>query len=288
MNQSLAIGDSYTYVQGTARHPNYSFIGDEQNFAFDKRTLLGDAIIQNQTGTSAGAPNWIEYLTGCGVEEGLTSPVECERPEFWDFAFAGAGVSAELIPLHHNYTVSSVRQIEQYITHGHPILISTPNTTENLKDKERRKPIPSLSETLTAIWTGINDINDSMGYNYTLPQLEAFYNALQYRIFESLGQLAKLGYKDSVLLNLPPLDRTPANQLWIEEGQEANGETFSAKNPDTTVLVFGANTLLNRILDEPGKYGIINTTNLCPGAKQPGISTDYERYGWPTPLGTYF
>ncbi|KAL4956357.1 hypothetical protein BDW69DRAFT_192487 [Aspergillus filifer] len=301
----LAFGDSYTYIQGTAGHPNYSFIGDEQNYAFDKRALLGDAIVQNQTGTSAGAPNWIEYLTGCGVEEDLTYPVECER-QLWDFAFAGAGVSAEFIPLHHEYTVSFVRQIEQYITYGHPILTSSSssNTTKALQDKGKRNPILFPSRTLTAIWIGINDINDSAAYNYTLPQFEEFYNALLSRVFEALGQLVKLGYRDFVLLNLPPLDRTPANQLRIEKGEEAvpskeqvelwnslilqQSETFKAENPSTETLIFDANILLNRILDEPGKYGITNTTHFCPGAKQPDISTDYASYGCPTPLGTYF
>ncbi|KAL4797102.1 hypothetical protein BDV19DRAFT_387639 [Aspergillus venezuelensis] len=299
----LAFGDFYTYIQGTAGHPNYSFIGDEQNYAFDKRTLLGDAIVQNQTGTSASAPNWIEYLTGCGVEPGLTYPVKCKR-QLWDFAFAGAGVSAEFIPLHHNYTVSFIRQIEQYIIYGHPILTSTPNITKNLKGKERRKPILSPSKTLTALCIGINDINDSAGYNFTLPQFEEFYDALQSRVFESLGYLAKLGYRDFIILNLPPLNRTPANQERTEEGQETvpskeqlelwnnlllqQSKTFKANNPDTNVLIFDANTLLNHILDNPFPYGIINTTGLCPGAKQPNISTDYERYGCPTPLDTYF
>ena len=49
INHVIASGDSYTYVQGSPYgRQNYSFIGDEQNFAFDKRTLLGDAIVQNQ------------------------------------------------------------------------------------------------------------------------------------------------------------------------------------------------------------------------------------------------
>jgi hypothetical protein len=45
---SLAFGDSYTYVQGTAGRQNYSFIGDLQNYAFNASTLLTDEIVQNQ------------------------------------------------------------------------------------------------------------------------------------------------------------------------------------------------------------------------------------------------
>lgn len=44
----IAFGDSYTYVQGTHGHQNYSFIGDAFNFAFDEHTLLSNKIVQNQ------------------------------------------------------------------------------------------------------------------------------------------------------------------------------------------------------------------------------------------------
>ena len=102
---SLAFGDSYTYVQGTQGLQNYSFIGDLQNYTFTPQQLLTDEIVQNQVhhslsklctpssdliqiGTSAGGPNWVEYLTGCFA--GL--PSRCKR-QLWDFAFAGSDVS---------------------------------------------------------------------------------------------------------------------------------------------------------------------------------------------------
>jgi hypothetical protein len=101
----LAFGDSYTYVQGTAGLQNYSFIGDLQNYSYSPQTLLTDEIVQNQVrtlkivrndmltrraqiGTSAGGPNWVEFLTGCF--SGL--PSKCKR-QLWDFAFAGSDVS---------------------------------------------------------------------------------------------------------------------------------------------------------------------------------------------------
>lgn len=93
----IAFGDSYTYVQGVYGRQNYSFIGDylPGNFAYDKETLLTNQIVQNFTGTAEGGPNWLQYLTGCGLEPGLTSPLSCDL-QLWDFAFAGADVSTEL------------------------------------------------------------------------------------------------------------------------------------------------------------------------------------------------
>ncbi|KAJ5408097.1 hypothetical protein N7509_001980 [Penicillium cosmopolitanum] len=88
----IAFGDSYTYVQGTHGHQNYSFIGDAFDFAFDEQTLLSNKIVQNQTATAEGGPNWVEYLTDCGVKPGLTSPRTCKK-QLWDFAFAGSDIS---------------------------------------------------------------------------------------------------------------------------------------------------------------------------------------------------
>lgn len=94
---SLAFGDSYTFVQGTHGHQNFSFIGDylPQNFAYTPQDLLSNRIVQNFTGTAEGGPNWVEFLTGCGVHKGLHSPLLCKK-QLWDFAFAGADVSDSL------------------------------------------------------------------------------------------------------------------------------------------------------------------------------------------------
>ncbi|KAL0254546.1 hypothetical protein SLS55_010023 [Diplodia seriata] len=78
----LAFGDSYTYVQGTQGHWNYSFISDAFNYTFAPEQLLSSEIVKNTT--SSGGPNWVEYLTGC--YEGL--PDNCPETKLWDFAFA--------------------------------------------------------------------------------------------------------------------------------------------------------------------------------------------------------
>lgn len=93
----MAFGDSYTYVQGTNGYPKYSFIGSylPGDFAFTPERLLENRISQNYTSQSAGGPNWIEYLTGCAVEDGYHSPLDCDV-QLWDFAFAGANIAEAL------------------------------------------------------------------------------------------------------------------------------------------------------------------------------------------------
>ncbi|KAF4155215.1 hypothetical protein CNMCM8927_008834 [Aspergillus lentulus] len=276
----LAFGDSYTYVQGTHGHQNYSFIGDQLNFAYDWKTLLSNKIVQNQTATAEGGPNWVEFLTNCGVKKGLTSPLSCKK-QLWDFAFAGADISVEYTPLHHNYTVSLVNQVTQYEQYGHPVL----------------KNIMHPSRTLVAIWIGINDMNDSAKYAVHFP---TFYNRMMTTLFASVQTLYNLGYHSYLFMNLPPLDRTPANQArsnpspnatritWFNDALAQHALSFERAHPDTTVHVFDAHTALGNMIDHPARYGIVNTTNFCAGYNEPDIGTNYRAYGCPTPLDTYF
>lgn len=146
-------------------------------------------------------------------------------------------------------------------------------------------------------------MNDSAAYNLTT-SFPSFYDTIVTAIYTSLQDLSSLGYKKYILLNLPPLDRTPSNQdrvlkggsaspnatqvEWFNSALEAQSWDFERQNPGSSVLVFDAHKVLSGILDHPRKYGILNTTDLCPGAKELDIETNYEKYGCPTPLETYF
>ncbi len=124
----LAFGDSYTYVQGALGRQNYSFIGDNLQPAYTASQLLSNPIIQNQTSTSAGGPNWIEHVTNCF--QGL--PSNCTKSgqrQLWDFAFAGADVSVDYLPLHHNFSVDLDRQIQFWAQYASPYLPIKPEKT---------------------------------------------------------------------------------------------------------------------------------------------------------------
>ncbi|KAE8151289.1 hypothetical protein BDV25DRAFT_128894 [Aspergillus avenaceus] len=276
----IAFGDSYTYVQGTEGLQNFSFIGDQLHYDYDAHTLLTNKIVQNQTATAEGGPNWVEFLTRCGVEEGLTSPLNCSK-QLWDFAFAGADISVAHTPLHHNYTISFVNQVAQYKQYGYPAL----------------KHIVEPSKTLFTIWIGINDINDSAQYAVHFP---TFYNELMRTLFSSIQDLYSLGYRSYLFMNLPPLDRTPSNQkkanpspnatqvAWFNAALEHHIDSFNRQHPDTNALLFDAHSTLNDMIDHPAGYGIANTTSFCPGYDQPDIEWNHHAYGCPTPLDTYF
>ncbi|KAH9218365.1 hypothetical protein DL95DRAFT_489408 [Leptodontidium sp. 2 PMI_412] len=279
VNFLLAFGDSYTYVQGTAGRQNYSFIGDAQNYAFTPETLLTGMIVQNQIGTSAGGPNWVEYLTGCF--SGL--PAKC-KTQLWDFAFAGSDVSTTYTPLHHNYIVSFEEQIVQWATYAKPVL-----------------PV-KVSKALVAIFIGINDINDSA--KYTFPRNNAtdfpsFYGKIMEAEFKSMETIYEAGYRNFLFMNLPPLERTPGNQVsanplpsstmvnQYNSAISAAATTFVASHPGAKAMVFDTYSFLSGILDNPSKYGIKNTTSYCPNYNAPDIDTNYAAYGC-LPIEDYF
>lgn len=275
----ITFGDSYTYVQGTHGRQNFSFIHDSLTLPFTPHELLTNQIVQNQTSTAEGGPNWVEYLTGCGLEPGFTSPRDCDI-QLWDFAFGGADVSTAYTPLHHNFTTSLVNQTIQFEEYGDPVL-------SKFIDK---------AKTLVGVWIGINDINDSAEYEVDFP---TFYNKLVSTIFARMQRIYDLGYKDFLVINLPPLDRTPGNVVreggplpnktmidWYDEALYNHSVSFQDHHRGSKVMYFDANTFLNRVLDEPAQYDIHNSIGYCASYDQPYVDTDPEMYGC-LPLNQY-
>lgn len=155
------------------------------------------------------------------------------------------------LPLHHNDTIDLDRQVEQYITYAHPVLeLDTANT-------------------LVAMWIGINDVNDSKDFDLSFPH---FYSQIISTLFESVSDLRDLGFRNFMLLNIAPLDRTPDSLEAIANGDDPSpsseqlelwnfvlkkkGEEFGRMNPESTGLLFDAYDALNDIIDCADEYGI--------------------------------
>ncbi|KAH7128959.1 hypothetical protein EDB81DRAFT_906730 [Dactylonectria macrodidyma] len=261
----IAFGDSYTFVQGTHGHPNYSFIGNylPDAFGFTPERLLENRIFQDSSSPKSRGPNWIEYLTGCAVEDGQHSPLD-SKVQLWDFAFAGANTTETLLPLHHPFTTSLVNQTQQFLTYADSVL--------------RQHAGLDLSKALVVIWIGINDVIDAHILKKTSPE---FYAEIIKIIFgQSVLPLVEAGYKNFLILNVPPLDKSPLNQVqfqgqldgtlidtWNSELQK-QADIFSEKHQGTRAIVFDTNTVLNRTLKEPSAYEIKNTTESFDAMNQ--------------------
>jgi hypothetical protein len=70
---------------------------------------------------------------------------------------------------------------------------------------------PDLSKALVAVWIGINDISDSAKYTFprnNATNFEEFYTEIITTEFEALETVWKAGYRNYLVMNLPPLERT--------------------------------------------------------------------------------
>lgn len=272
----VAFGDSYTYVQGLLGHPNYTYIGDNFDISFTPSELFNNRIVQNQTSTASGGPVWTEFVTDCGVKPGLTDPRKCKK-QLWDFAYAGSNTDTVLTPLHWNHTVSLSKQISQFEQYGDPAL----------------QKVLKRKDALVAIWIGINDINDLAklrGKNTTFAPLYSQLITAQSLLWD---RIYTLGYKNLLLMNLPPLDRGPSPSVNSSLVHTYNAllasqaTAFQTTHPDATILQFDVNTVLNGVFDDAASYGFTNTTSFCPGYNQPDIKSSPEKYGCGRGLDTY-
>jgi phospholipase/lecithinase/hemolysin len=272
----IAFGDSYTYVQGLLGHPNYTYIGDNFSPSFTPSQLFSNRIVQNQTATASGGPVWTEFLTRCGVKPGLTDPRKCDKM-LWDFAYAGANTDEVLTPLHWNHTVSLEKQIQQFEQYGDPAL----------------QRVLKRKESLVAFWIGINDINDLIKLRGKNESFAPLYQQVQDSQWRLVEKVYGLGYRNFLVLNLPPLDRGPSPSVnaslvgTYNAILKEHAGAFQKSHGDATVLLFDVNTVLNGVFNDAGSYGFTNTTSFCPGYNQPDIKTNPGKYGCGEGLDTY-
>ncbi|KAF9476547.1 hypothetical protein BDN70DRAFT_812120 [Pholiota conissans] len=245
-----AFGDSYSFVQGTRGDANFSFIGDALNFAFTPEQLLTNEIVPRST--SSEGSNWLEFLTGCLSG----SPLKCKK-QLWDFSFAGADIDGNLLPLHHNFTVPLVDQVQQWISFAADVI-----------------PHPA-GKTLTTWWIGINDTGDTVT-NTTITDVNAFWNVEMASYFDAVQAATDRGLRTHLFINVPPEERSPGSlgsptkaallKTHIDEFNAvlaAHISGFEAANPGATVMTFDAHSWFNMVLDNPQHFGFTNTTGFC-------------------------
>ena len=120
--------------------------------------------------------------------------------------------------------------------------------------------------------------------------------------FASVSAIAEAGYKYFLIMQLPPIDRTPGNVANAAAGQPLSPNTTQvveyntalaaaaddfAKQYSVQTFVFDTYSFLGRVIDNAADYGIKNTTGYCPSFDAPDISVNYTSYGC-LPIPEYF
>jgi phospholipase/lecithinase/hemolysin len=173
-----------------------------------------------------------------------------------------------------------VNQTQQFLTYAQPALhnITTPETT------------------LTTFWIGTNDIFDTATSKVPVNTL---YTDMITTLYASIQTIHDAGYRNFLIMNLAPLDKTPKNVAKLIPSPSSSkvnrfnsilasqARDFQKRNADSNVVVFDANTFLNGVLKRPAPYGIKNTKDFCAAWNQPGVVADATVYGC-LPMDEYF
>lgn len=246
----LAFGDSYTYVQGTMGHANFSFWGDRFNLNITEEQAHENEIIGNKT--SSDGANWTQMITNCYSGP----PAKCPRV-LWNFAFAGADIDPAILTPHTDYIVDLTEQVDQWVQAWEGKLLRAP--TKN---------------SLAAFSIGINDTGDVKGWT-NITDWTAFWNTDMDSYFKAVERVYYTGLRSFLFINVPPMDRSPGS---MNRPTAANQKTqisifnsllaqrvdaFESVKKDISVVLLDSNALLNRVLNNATEFGFTNTTGFC-------------------------
>ncbi|KAI0904397.1 hypothetical protein F4823DRAFT_615111 [Ustulina deusta] len=230
--------------------------------------------------TSSNGPNWVGYLT---VKYNASSLLT------YNLAYGGATVDASLVTPYDSSVKSLKDQVESEFIPGY-----TGNSA---------KATWTGDDSIFAVWIGINDIGNSYwnGADAT--------DALNAQIFDVISslvdQIYAAGGRNYVLINVPPLDRTP---LIIPQGDWAvsvSGADVASWNQkvanfaedlkakaDTNVWVYDANKSFGEVIDDPQSHaetaGLTNTTDYCAAYQNGTPAQDTLDASCGVPVNQYF
>ncbi|KAH9885061.1 carbohydrate esterase family 16 protein [Xylariomycetidae sp. FL2044] len=233
--------------------------------------------------TASNGPNWVGYLT----YEYNASVIQT-----YNFAYGGATVDSDLIAPYTDTVLSLKDQVNDEFIPGYtgdaPTAPSAPAWTG--------------SDSLFAIWIGINDIGNSYYLQNDTLISEVF------AVYETLAAtIIGAGARNIVFINVPAIDRSPlsvaqgeesvalekeAIAYWNQEVVAIGARLKEASADSVNVWVYDSETSFNQVMDDPTVYpetaGLKNTTDYCVEYENgtPEEDTFIESCG--VPVNEYF
>ncbi|KIK62796.1 carbohydrate esterase family 16 protein [Collybiopsis luxurians FD-317 M1] len=226
--------------------------------------------------TSSNGPNWVEFLGGT---------YNVTDTKVFNLASGGATIDAALVPPFLPTVLSVVDQVSQF----QQFLAPKPTGAKW-----------SSSDSLFAIWIGINDVGNS--FPWTNISQPIFYEKLMARLTSQVDILYDSGARSFVFLTVPPTDRAP---LQIEQGPEvvarfkgfladynnllsATVRNFTQHHSDVELaMVFDTRPIFNTLLDNSQTFGFVNVTGYCE-AYENGTADMTTQVAGCAPVSSYF
>ncbi|MBT9311009.1 SGNH/GDSL hydrolase family protein [Leptothoe kymatousa] len=154
--------------------------------------------------------------------------------------------------------------------------------------------VPADPNALYVVWVGGNDYNEAFFNPASLqvPTLDQLPDFVTDNILGGLNQLASLGAKEFLVLNLPDIGEAPVadfldaqtpvnipatlNQLIAGHNSllATKLDAFSQTQPGVNVTTLDINTLFDDLLTTPSAFGLTNVTDSCLINYEPGFQFD--------------
>ncbi|CAE6402288.1 unnamed protein product [Rhizoctonia solani] len=226
--------------------PGYSFFGDRRNL-----TITAE-MVHNGEFTANGADKFWRLQLGCYTGH----PSECPRI-LWDFAFGGAPIDPDIVPLEAEIITPLTDQVAQWVQAKQDNLLEAPRNSS-----------------MAAFFIGINDMLGTTSWN-NVTDWNAFWNRALDSYFGVVDQVYDTGLRSFLFLNVPSLDRAPglvdnpdvanhaAQVKTFNSLLEQRINDFKTSKCNVSVASFDINVLMGSVLDSPSEYGFTNTTGYC-------------------------
>ncbi|KAF2205557.1 hypothetical protein GQ43DRAFT_362154 [Delitschia confertaspora ATCC 74209] len=204
--------------------------------------------------TSSNGPNWVGFLT---------TTYNQSYVQTYNLAYGGATVDAALVKPYTDTVLSLKNQVEDEFL---PKYSSHPSFA----------PWKS-SDSLFAVWIGINDIGNS----WWLENATAITDAIFTEYDGLVEKLYKSGARNFLYLTVPPIEKSPltvASGDWAIEHEglaiqdwnkrvQTMANNLQKKHSDAVAFVHDTYAVFNKTLANPKAYpqtsGLKNTTNYC-------------------------
>ncbi|KAJ7137935.1 GDSL lipase/esterase [Mycena epipterygia] len=225
--------------------------------------------------TSSNGPNWVEALRDTYNVAGT---------KVINLASGGATIDSALVTPFLPTVLSVVDQVAQFKS----ILASRPAGAQW-----------NSSNSLFAIWIGINDCGDS--FDWTNTTQPAFNKVLMARLSTQIEELYGFGARSFLFLTVPPVNRAP---LWLVQGHSITSllaadianynaqltetaKQFQATHKNFEATIFDTQPVFNTLLDEATTFGFSNSTGFCD-AYQNGTPSPTTQIPPCAPVSSYF
>ncbi|KAG4087757.1 hypothetical protein H8356DRAFT_1727902 [Neocallimastix lanati (nom. inval.)] len=205
-----------------------------------------------------------------GISEGEKWPIHLAKAngmKLWNYAVSGAVADFKIIPRKF-FNTSYIDEYQMFL---------------DRMSKGKKFDSWDGQSSLFAIWLGCNEIRC---IKHT-QEVQKVYNTAINIIFDKIEGMYKVGARNFLILNIPPLDKAPLKEdqnynyyrydiFYYNEKLSEYANNFFYRHPDTNIILYNANEQYNYVLLNYQEFGLFTGNTPWTVGRRYGLS----RYFW--------